>query len=297
MGDDCVRQGRMFWDYIVLAIKGVCMGAADVVPGVSGGTIAFVTGIYQELVNSIKSINLSLFALLFRGKVISFWRRLNGGFLLAVICGILLSIFSLAKLMLYLLDEHPIPVWSFFTGLVVASAIYVLKPLKGVNVWSWLWLALGIILAVVVCRLSPVETPNGYWFLFLTGAIAICAMILPGISGSFIMLLMGKYVVIMEAVTNLYWDVLLVFAAGAVVGIVSFSHLLSWMLKTYYNQTVCLLAGFMFGSIVKIWPWKGMHLGVGAPPAQWGTGVLFIVLGFGVVFGVEFLAKRMQQAK
>lgn len=293
------------WRYVVLAVKGLCMGAADVVPGVSGGTIAFVTGIYEELVNSIKSINISLFKLLLRGRFTAFWRTLNGNFLLAVLCGILLSVFSLSRLLIYLLDTYPIPVWSFFMGLVVASAIYVLKPLKGLGFGSGLMLVVGIAAAIVVCRLSPTETPENYWFVFLTGAIAICAMILPGISGSFVMLLLGKYRFMMDAVANLRWDVLFVFAAGAAIGIVSFSHVLSWLLKRYYNQTVCLLAGFMFGSVDKLWPWKetlpdaiqrnvlpAKFAHLTGQPAQMANALLFAVLGFAVVFGVEFLAKR-----
>ena len=310
MTEEQQMSKRTAWYYVVLAIKGLCMGAADVVPGVSGGTIAFITGIYTELLNSIKSINLPLFRLLLKGKFIDFWRQLNGTFLLLLVFGILLSIFSLSKFMRYLLDTHPIPVWSFFMGLVIASAIYVLKPLKGLTYWSRLMLAAGIGAALIVSKFSPAETPNGYWFILLTGAIAICAMILPGISGSFIMLLMGKYEFIIDALSSLQWDILLAFAIGATIGIISFSRLLSWLLKTYYNQTVCLLAGFMFGSIEKIWPWKeavseGVHRNIlpatyrdytGFSP-QTGVAVLFIFLGFFIVFGTEFLAKRVRRGQ
>ena len=305
-----IETKRTLLHYVLLAVKGACMGAADVVPGVSGGTIAFVTGIYEELVGSVKSIRLSLFRLLVRGKFSAFWKQLNGGFLLALLCGILASIFSLAKLITSLLHTHPIPVWSFFMGLVAASAIYILKSLKKGNVWSVVSLLIGVFLAIIVCRCSPAQTPDGYWFLFLTGAIAICAMILPGISGSFIMVLFGKYTFIMNAVSTLQWNVLLVFGLGAVVGLLSFSRMLWWLLKNYYIQTVCLLAGFMFGSIEKIWPWKTLVAeGVfhNTTPAKYGTisglspqtgvAILFMALGFVVVFGVDFLSKRMKQAK
>ena len=268
------------------------MGAADVVPGVSGGTIAFVTGIYKELLDSIKSVNLSSFSLLFKGKLSAFWKQINGWFLLALFCGILTSIYSLANLIKYLLNIHPIPVWSFFAGLVVASAIYILKELKKWNIYAILALLVGIGLGFLTSRLSPAQTPNGYWFIFITGSIAICAMILPGISGSFIMVLMGKYDLMMEAVAGLYGNVLLVFVAGALIGIVSFSHLLSWLLKKYYTQTVCLLAGFMFGSVVKLWN-NMPHIGFSS---QGVAAALFILLGFVLVFGIEFLAKRMQKS-
>ena len=287
-------EKRTILRYVMLVIKGACMGAADVVPGVSGGTIAFVTGIYEELVGSVKSIRLSLFRLLFKGKFSAFWKQLNGGFLLALLCGILASIFSLAKLIIYLLHTYPIPVWSFFMGLVAASAIYILKNLKKWSIWSILSLLVGVVLSIVVCSLSPAETPEGYWFIFLTGAVAICAMILPGISGSFIMVLLGKYTFIMNAVSTLQWNVLLVFGLGAVVGLLSFSRMLWWLLKNYYNQTVCLLAGFMFGSIEKIWPWKGAYTGL---PPQMGFALLFVMLGFVVVFGVEFISKQREKAK
>ncbi|MCL1974215.1 MAG: DUF368 domain-containing protein [Bacteroidetes bacterium] len=285
---------RSIWSYLIVGLKGLCMGAADTVPGVSGGTIAFVTGIYVELLDSIRSINLSVCSLLIKGQLSAFWKQLNGWFLFTLLCGILASIYSLANLMRYLLQTHPLPVWSFFTGLVVASAIYILKDLKNWKVPGVLALLVGVGLGILVCTLSPTQTPDGYGFIFLTGAIAICAMILPGISGSFIMVLLGKYAFIMEAVSGLYWDVLLVFASGALIGIISFSHFLSWVLKKYYSQTVCLLAGFMFGSVAKIWPAKHFtHTGLAS---QISLAALFILIGFIMVFGIEFLAKRMRRA-
>ena len=185
-----IRLKRTFGHYVMLAVKGICMGAAEVVPGVSGGTIAFITGIYKELIESIKSINVPLFRLLFKGKFADFWKQLNGTFFIVLVGGNCLSLFSLSNLMKYLLRFHPIPTWSFFMGLVIASAIYMLKQLKGLTFGSGCMLAVGIGAALLVSRFSPAETPNAYWFILLTGAIAICAMILPGISGSFIMFLM-----------------------------------------------------------------------------------------------------------
>lgn len=242
--------------YLGVVFKGVCMGAADVIPGVSGGTIAFLMGIYQELIDSIKSVNSQALKLLFKFKLKEFWKHINGTFLVCLIGGILTSIFSLARLMKYLLEFHPVPLWSFFFGLILASAVYILRELDKWSLKNIICLLLGIIAAGYICLASPSTTPDAYWFIFLSGAIAICAMILPGISGSFILLLLGKYAFIMEAVTALDIPVLLTFALGAVIGILSFSHLLSWLLKRYYMQTIALLSGFMIGSLIKVWPWK-----------------------------------------
>jgi putative membrane protein len=242
--------------YLLLILKGMGMGAADVVPGVSGGTIAFITGIYEELINSIKSINPTNLKLLFSRGVPSFWKAINGNFLISIVIGIGISVLSLAKLLKYILENHPELIWSFFFGLIVASAIYVAKQIKVWNVGSIISLLLGIVVAYVITEITPAETTNAWWFVFLSGAIAICAMILPGISGSFILLLMGKYTYIIGAVSELNIGILLIFLSGAVLGIISFSNLLSWLLKKYHNQTIALLAGFMVGSLNKVWPWK-----------------------------------------
>ena len=198
------------------------MGAADVIPGVSGGTIAFMTGIYEELINSIKSINLSALRLLLTGKFRSFWKTINGNFLLSVVTGIIISIFSLAKLMQFLLVNYPIEIWSFFFGLILSSTIFILRDIKGFKWYDAVTLALGIGTGALICLVSPSHTPDALWFIFLCGVIAICAMILPGISGSFILLLMGKYVFMMEAVSRFDLLTLLIFALGAIIGIISF---------------------------------------------------------------------------
>ena len=292
--------------YVGTAFKGACMGAADVIPGVSGGTIAFLMGIYEKLLNSIKSVNGEALKLLFTGKIASFWKHINGTFLLSLGAGILFSIFSLARLMKYLLEFHPVPLWSFFFGLILASAIYILK---GLDKWSFqniLSLLVGVAMASYICLASPAQTPDALWFVFLSGAIAICAMILPGISGSFILLLMGKYAFIMNAVTELNIAVLAVFAIGCTVGIISFSHVLSWLLKKFYMQTIALLSGFMIGSLLKVWPWKvpGADAGfdypalpgkfaqvTGADP-QVFTAVAFMLLGLSIVLVIEFVAAK-----
>ncbi len=245
-----------FLKYISVAFKGMCMGAADVIPGVSGGTIAFLMGIYQELIDSIKSLSSANLKLFFKGKFVEFWRAINGTFLVSLFLGILISVFSLARLMKYLLEFHPIPLWSFFFGLILASSVVILRQLDKWSLRNVISLVVGIVCAAYICLVSPSQTPDEYWFIFLSGAIAICAMILPGISGSFILLLLGKYHFVMSAVTELNIPVLCVFAAGAVIGILSFSHLLSWLLKKFYMATIALLSGFMIGSLIKVWPWK-----------------------------------------
>lgn len=249
-----------------MALKGIGMGAADVIPGVSGGTIAFMTGIYEELVGSINSINGQAVRLLFGGKFRDFWKHINGNFLVAVFAGILISVMSLAKLMTYLLAYLPVPTWAFFFGLIVASSVFILRELKDWKPKDGVMLVLGIILGVVVCTLSPTETPDALWFIFLSGAIAICAMILPGISGSFILLILGKYEFMLSTLTSIMsgdgvaldYMVLVVFVLGAVVGILAFSKFLHWLLARYHRSTLLVLAGFIIGSLVKVWPWSDM---------------------------------------
>jgi len=293
--DNIEKPKRSLWDYIILIIKGLCIGAVDWVPGVSGGTIAFITGVYKELLYSFKSINTSLLTLFFRGKWGAFWKQFNGWFLLAIGCGILTSVFSIARLLQHLIKVYPIPVWSFFTGLVAAAAIYLLRGLKKWSVWNTLVLLASMVVAFVICRLSPGQTPETYWFVFLTGAIAICALLMPGISGAFVMVLMGKYQFILDAISFLRWDVLLVFAAGAITGIVISSRFLYWLLERYYSKMVCLMAGFMLGSLEKLLPVHYTQLS--NQPALLVNILLFIILGFILVFGLEFLAKRMRQEK
>ncbi len=232
------------------------MGAADVVPGVSGGTIAFITGIYEELLNSIRSVNGEAVKLLLRFNVAGFWKHINGNFLIVLLAGIGVAIASLSRLILYLLQNHTEMLWSFFFGLIVASAVVVAKKITRWRPGVVLAGLIGIALAYYITVATPAQTPEAYWFVFLSGAIAICAMILPGISGSFILVLLAKYEFIMLAVKNLRLDIIAVFGVGCMVGILSFSHLLNWMLKHYHNITVALLTGFMVGSLNKVWPWK-----------------------------------------
>ncbi len=242
--------------YLILVLKGMGMGAADVVPGVSGGTIAFITGIYEELINSIKSVNHKTLKLLFTGKIAAFWKSINANFLLLLFIGIGISVVSLAKLLKYILENHPELIWSFFFGLIIASAIYVAKQITKWNASAIISIVAGVAVAYFITEITPAETTNAYWFIFVSGAIAICAMILPGISGSFILLLLGKYEYIIGAISEFKMIVLAVFLSGAAVGIISFSNILSWLLKKFHNQTIAVLAGFMIGSLNKVWPWK-----------------------------------------
>ena len=325
-------------NYIGIAVKGACMGAADVIPGVSGGTIAFIMGIYDRFVGAIASVNAEAVKLLFKGRFRDFWKHIDGSFLLSLILGIGVSVVGLAGLMQMLLEDFPIQTWAFFFGLIVASSIFILRGISG---WKWKdggFLALGVVLGVVICTLSPTRTPDALWFIFLSGAIAICAMILPGISGSFILLILGKYQYIMgsitalvgnigalwgspEASSALFWEslaVMAVFGVGAVVGILGFSKFLHWLLARWNKETLIVLAGFIIGSLVKVWPWSNTEAIVRSQfpeaaalaeaaeiaryqslidPQIWSA-VIFAIVGFCLVSGIEivgkFIAKKNQ---
>lgn len=281
----------------MLSVKGMCMGAADVVPGVSGGTIAFITGIYDELINSIKSINAASLKMFFTGKWGEFWKMINGKFLLFLLAGIGISVFSLAKIITWLLVAYPVLVWSFFFGLVLASTWFVGKDVKERNWKTGLGFLLGAALAFYITVATPAETPSHFLFIFLCGAIAICAMILPGISGSFILVLLGKYFFIMEAVKTLDLKVIAIFGIGACVGITSFSRLLSYALNHMHNITLAVLSGFMLGSLNKVWPWKETIEGVEqnvAPNAFVWQAVCLALLGFVMVYGIEKISSKSE---
>ncbi|NLY24308.1 MAG: DUF368 domain-containing protein [Bacteroidales bacterium] len=308
-------MNRNIKEYLLLTFKGMAMGAADVVPGVSGGTIALITGIYEELIFSIKSINLKAFKLLFAGKPAAFWKAINGNFLLSVVLGIGISIFSLAKGLTYLLHHYPILVWSFFFGLIIASTIYVARTIKTWNAGAVIAGIAGIAIAYFITVISPTEANTSWYYIFFSGMIAICAMILPGISGSFILVLLGMYQFILGAVGDLNIPVLLLFLAGAAIGIVAFSNFLSWLLKNFHTLTIALLAGFMVGSLNKIWPWKEVtksftdRHGEVSPLAEKNilpgtyetiTGneslllgaIFFLIVGFVLIFVIESATKR-----
>lgn len=248
---------RVLKDYLIIGLKGMAMGAADVVPGVSGGTIAFISGIYEELLTSISNINFSLFKTFKSDGFKAVWKLLNGNFLISLFIGIFISILSLAKVIKYLLENHSILLWSFFFGLVLASLIYIAKQITKWDFISFFVLILGAILAYYITTLNPLISENSSpGFLFLAGAIAICAMILPGISGSFILVLLGAYKPVLDAVSSKDFKTILIFMAGAVIGLLTFSRVLKWLFKHYKNLTLAALTGFIIGSLNKIWPWK-----------------------------------------
>lgn len=290
-----------FVNDIIVALKGFGMGAANVIPGVSGGTIALLTGIFSRLVNCLNSLmEISTWKTLFKGDFKGFWEKVDGRFLLALAIGVLVSVFSLAKLMEYVLHVHPVQTWGFFFGMIAASATVMLLDVKN---WKWkdvCWAVLGAILGITICTLSPTQTTDDMWFIFICGAIAICTMILPGVSGSFILLIFGKYDYIMSAVSSLNWPVLIVFGVGCVVGILAFSKFLHWLLDKFERQTMLVLVGFVIGSLVKVWPWNdraavaaGNVLSGSDPSEMHVTGaILWAFVGIFLVWLLETLSSK-----
>ena len=235
------------------------MGAADVVPGVSGGTIALITGIYETLINSINSFSFGLIQVWRSSGIIAVFKKVNGPFLATLLAGILTSIFSISKVLSYLLSEQAISTWSFFFGLVIASTSVVSKEIKK---WDWSTISLlliGIILAYFVTQFTPAEQNNSLIYLFFSGAIAICAMILPGISGSFILIILGSYESVLNAVDERNFKIILVVALGCIFGILSFARVLKFLFRKFRAQTMAIMLGFIIGSLVKIWPWKDLN--------------------------------------
>lgn len=247
---------RNLKDYFTLFVRGLAMGAADVVPGVSGGTVAFITGIYTELIDSLRSFDHRALQCLMNKGVKATWQHVNGSFLVAVFAGILTSIVSLAKLVVYLLETQPILVWSLFFGLVLASSVVLLKQVSRWNLIRGGLLFVGVALAIGVSVLKPTQLPDTWWVLGLAGSVAICAMILPGISGGFLLLMMGLYSTVVSAVSQLQLGILIPFAVGCGFGLLMFSHLLSWLLHRWKAETMALLTGVLLGSLNIIWPWK-----------------------------------------
>ncbi|MFY0593300.1 DUF368 domain-containing protein [Roseivirga sp.] len=242
--------------HLVLFLKGIAMGGADVVPGVSGGTIAFITGIYEKLLDSIKSVDMVALNHLKKFQIKALWEHINGTFLIVLFAGIITSFLSFSKLITFLLDNYPIQLWSFFFGLIIISALMVLKEIEKWNVGVFVAIIIGAGAAYFITSAVPSETPDSPWFLFIVGAVAICAMILPGISGSFIVLLFGKYEYMMTALKERSIGDILIFMAGCIVGILSFARVISWLFKKYHNITIGVLSGFMIGALNKVWPWK-----------------------------------------
>ena len=290
---------------IGVAAKGFAMGAANVIPGVSGGTIALLTGIFNELIGALNALlTPKAWKLLFKGNFREFWEYIHGTFLLWLGAGVVASVFSLAKLMEYVLSHHPVQTWAFFFGLILVSAVFMLADLKGKKAVDVLWLAIGAAMGAAICLLSPSTTPDAPWFIAICGAIAICTMILPGISGSFILVLLGKYDYIMGAVSNLDIPVLAVFAVGCVVGIVAFSKILHWLIAHFEKQTLLVLIGFTVGSLVKVWPWadkaayQAANALTGCPEGELHilSAVICALVAAASVIALEVLAHRAKGA-
>lgn len=302
-----------FKTYLLTFFKGMAMGAADVVPGVSGGTIAFITGIYARLLGAIKSVNVTALRLLFQKGFKAAWEHVDGSFLLSLFIGIIVSLFSLAKGIEWCYTNYPQLLWSFFFGLIIASSIYIIRQVDQWNLPAVLGLVIGGVVAYMITVLAPGEAPNEYWMVFLAGSIAISAMILPGISGSFILLLMGMYRHVLEAANDMNIPFLLIFMSGCVIGLLLFSHVLSWTFKNYENLTLAVLSGFMLGSIKKVWPWQNVTAtrvnshgetvpylyenvvpsGYVEHPPYLMVCVLLLITGFAAVFLLERLGKNV----
>ncbi len=300
---------RNFLDYLWLFFKGMAMGAADIVPGVSGGTIAFISGIYEELISTLSQFKISLI-LEFKNKgVKAVWNTVNGNFLLAVFLGIASSILLLSELVTWLLDEEPILIWAFFFGLVLASILYVFKKIEHLNAVALIVLLLGVFFAYQITKLEIFNSSESYPYLFLSGAIAICAMILPGISGAFILLIMGTYSTVLLAINDKDFLKIATFGFGALVGILYFSKILKWLFVKYKDLTLALLTGFMAGAMVKIWPWKKIlteHInskGIPVPlieecvlpykyegDPQLCTALILMLTGFLLIFIFDFIS-------
>ena len=317
---------KLFPDYLIITLKGLAMGAADVVPGVSGGTIAFISGIYQELIDSINNVNVSALKTLKKDGLKAAWEQVNGSFLLALLTGIGISILTFSKVITHLLETQPILVWSFFFGLIIASITLIWKEITSWKLVDILFLLIGITVSYYITIARPVSSPDSYWYLFLSGFIAIIAMILPGISGAFILLLMGSYETVIgtintfrEGLTTANSEILTqallklgVFAVGAIIGLKSFSKILHWMFEHHKNTTLTLLVGFMVGSLNKVWPWKEVletrinshgevvpYIDKSILPQNFDgdpkivMAIVLAILGFVLIFGMEKMASKL----
>ncbi len=307
------QSNKVIWIYL----RGIAMGAADAVPGVSGGTIALITGIYARLIQAIRSFDGQAISLFFKGQWPTFWKKIDGTFLISLLAGIGTALIALSRILLFLLATYPILVWSFFFGLILASSWLIAKEIKQWGLGVILGLSLGILAGYLITELSPAETPETLPFIFASGAIAICAMILPGISGSFILLILGKYEFIFKALKDFNLWVIITFGAGCVLGLLAFSHVIHWLLKKYQWLTMAFLTGIMVGSLNKVWPWKQTlstytdRHGVEKPLTQanlfpqsyetltgqeayLGSAIILALLGFVLVYGIDYLGKSQK---
>lgn len=295
--------------FVKTSIKGAAMGAANVIPGVSGGTIALITGVFERLINAIKSFDTTALRLLVKGDFKSFARHIDLTFLIALFLGIGVAIISLAKLFDFLFENYPVYIWAYFFGLVLSSIFYVGKTVKEWLAPSIISLLIGTVIAVAISVLTPASENTSFWYLILCGVVAICSMILPGLSGSFVLILLGNYQLVMiNAVNNMAVDILLPVVLGAGVGLIAFSHFLSWLLKKYHNQTIALLTGFITGSLGILWPWKntitqqfgeknktiGYEWLIPEIDTEFYLALFFIILGIISIVITETLASKHQ---
>jgi putative membrane protein len=301
--------------YAGVVARGMLMGAADAVPGVSGGTIAFITGIYEELIFSLKQCGVRALKVLFQEGLKSAWQYINGGFLLALFSGVIISILTLSGVVLYLLTNHPILLWAFFFGLILAAVWSVIRHIDKWKIGIIATFLIGTVSAFFITTIIPTTIDTSPFIVFLSGMIAICAMILPGISGSFILLLLGMYSPMLTAVKELQLVTLSIFTSGCVAGLLSFSHVLSWMFNHYKTMTLALLGGFMLGSLNKVWPWKqtiesaidrhGKEIPLvqnnilpqtfetlHTQPAYMWYAIMLMILGIGMVIGLEKIGQK-----
>lgn len=274
-----MQSTRTFTDRLFLVIKGLAMGAANKVPGVSGGVVAFVAGFYEEFIYSLQKFNGKALALLFNGRFNSFFRYINGRFIVLLFFGMIISYFSVSKLLDYLIIHYELFVWSVFFGMIIGSIYYISKDFKGWCIKAYVSLAIGIVIGISISFLDPATENDNLWFVFLCGIISVSGMTLPGFSGSFILILLGNYVLLLVDSVNALYDtifdvftgdfsfldnaervrmlkVLAVFTFGSIAGLVTFSHILNYVLKHYRNITLSLLVGFIVGSLGVVWPWK-----------------------------------------
>ncbi len=314
-----ILAALLFYDfndmnYLFTFLKGLAMGAADVVPGVSGGTIAFITGIYDTLLESIRRINPSVIKIWRAEGFKAAFNHINGFFLIALFGGVLTSIATLAKLITWLLANHPIPIWSFFFGLILVSVYHILKQVEKKDLTRFALLFLGIAFAYSITVLKPLHLEPTSINVLIAGAIAICAMILPGISGSFILLLIGMYAPVLGAVKSFQVDILALFLVGCVTGLLTFSHVLSWLLRKFRDFTLMFLTGLMIGTLPKIWPWKetiswrvnssGEQVplvqhnltpfefeALTSQPSQWVMAIIMALVAIALVLGLEKFAE------
>ena len=319
------RMHRNLKDYLVISVKGLAMGAADVVPGVSGGTIAFISGIYEELIETINGLDLGFFKTWKKEGFLASWKRYNLSFLVALFLGIAISILSLAKLIKWLLHNEPLLLWAFFFGLVIASIFYIGKQISKWTPKVWIGVIIAAVVSYFITIAEPFASPDSNWYLIFCGFIAIIAMILPGVSGAFILLILGAYQTFIDilnqfrdGIINFDWELLyqailkiLLIALGAIAGLKLFSKVLNWMFKNHKNTTLAILTGFMIGSLNKLWPWKKVlswranSEGMQVPfieksilPSHFDGDpkillvILFIIIGFLLIFTLERLATK-----